>query len=87
VKVSTNNKQGAGWADLQTVTHFKNAIRGEMPKWYNALPLLDIDNLNWDILRNQFEKDYRAAPTISSVIQKLSEIEQRDIELVHKSVS
>ena len=40
-----NNKTGAGWTDPQTVTHFRNALRGEVLKWYNALPLLDIDNL------------------------------------------
>ncbi len=25
-----NNKQGAGWTYLQTVTHFRNALRGEV---------------------------------------------------------
>jgi hypothetical protein len=69
-----NNKQGPGWTDLQTVTHFRNTLRGEVLKWYNALPLLDIDNLNWDTGRNQFEKDYQAAPTISLVIQNLSKL-------------
>jgi hypothetical protein len=54
------------------VTHFSNDLRGEVLKWYNALPLLD--NLNRDSVKTQFEKDYRAAPTISSVIQKLTEI-------------
>jgi hypothetical protein len=42
-----NNKQGAGWTDIQTVIHFRNAIRGEVLKWYNALPLMDVDNLVW----------------------------------------
>jgi hypothetical protein len=41
-----NNKQGGGWTNLQTITHFRNALRGELLKWYNALLLLDIDNLN-----------------------------------------
>ncbi len=31
-------KQGGGWTNLQTVTHFRNALRGEVLKWYNALP-------------------------------------------------
>ena len=25
-----NNRQGAGWRDLQTVTHFRNTLRGEV---------------------------------------------------------
>jgi hypothetical protein len=62
--------------NLQIVTHFRNTLRGEVQKWYNALPLLDIDYLNWDIVQTQFEQYYRAAPTISSVIQKLPEIKQ-----------
>jgi hypothetical protein len=53
-----NNKQIAGWTVLQTVTHFRNALRGEVLKWYNALSLLHIDNLNWDNVKTQFEKDY-----------------------------
>jgi hypothetical protein len=69
-----NNEKGSGWTNLQTETHFRNALRDEVLKWYNALPLLDVDNLNWDIVKAQFEQDYRAAPTISSVIQKLPEV-------------
>ncbi len=82
-----NNKQGGGWTNLQTITHFRNALRGEVLKWYNALPLLDIDNLDWEIVCTQFEQDYRAAPTISSVIQKLPEIKQKDNESVNQYVS
>ncbi len=51
-KVITN-KQGVGWTNLQTVTHFRNALRGGVLKWYNALPLLDIDNLNWDSVKTK----------------------------------
>jgi hypothetical protein len=32
-----NNKQGGGWTNLQTVTHFRNALRVKVFKWYNAL--------------------------------------------------
>jgi hypothetical protein len=62
-------------------------LRGEVLKWYNALPLLDIDNLNWDIVKTQFEQDYRAALKISLVIQKLPEIKLKDIESVNQYVS
>ena len=52
-----NNKQEGGWTDLQTVTHFRKALRGQVLKWYNMLPLMDIDNLNWEIVKGQFEND------------------------------
>jgi hypothetical protein len=57
-----NNKQGAGWTDIQTVTYFINAIRGEVLKWYNALPLMDVDNLIWENVKTLFEKDFCATP-------------------------
>ncbi len=62
---------------IQTLTHFRNALRGEVLRWYNALPLLDVENLNWVNDKTQFEQDSRAAPSISSVIQKLPEIRQK----------
>jgi hypothetical protein len=73
-----NNKQGGGWTDLQTLTHLRNALRGEVSKWHNALSLLDVDNLNWENVRSQLEQDFRATPKISSGIQKLPEIRQKD---------
>ena len=82
-----NNKHGGGWTDLQTLTHFRNALRGEVLKWYNALPLLDVDNINWENVKTQYEQDFRATPTISSVIQKLPEIRQKDNESVIQYVS
>ncbi len=57
--------------DLQTVTHFRNALRGEVLKWYNALPLMAVDNLIRVNVITQFEQDFRATPTVSSVLQKL----------------
>jgi hypothetical protein len=32
-----NNKQEGGWTHLQAATHFRNAFKGEVLKWYNAL--------------------------------------------------
>jgi hypothetical protein len=82
-----NNKQGAGWTNLQTVTNFRKTLRGEVLKWYNALPLLGIDDLNWVSVKTQFEKNYRAAPTISLVVQKLPEIKQKENKSVNKYLS
>jgi hypothetical protein len=63
-----NNKQGGDWTEFQAVTHFSNTPRGEVLKWYNALPLMDVANLNWKNVRTQIEEDFRAAPMISSMI-------------------
>jgi hypothetical protein len=38
------------------VTHFRNALKGEVPKWYNVLPLVAVDNLIWVNVRTQFEQ-------------------------------
>jgi hypothetical protein len=47
------NKQGGGWTDLQTVTHFRNVLGGQVLKQHQALPLMipDGDYLfptNWN---------------------------------------
>ena len=82
-----NNKQGANWTDAQTITHFRNALRGKALKWYNMLPLMELNNLNWDLVKAQFEEDFQASPNSSSVIQKLPEIKQKDDEKVIDYVS
>ena len=51
------------------------------------LPLMEINNLNWDLVKAQFEEDFKAAPSSSSVIQKLPEIRQKDDETVIDYVS
>ena len=58
-----------------------------MLKWYNALPLFDIDNLNWIAVKARFERDFKASPTICSVISKLPEIRQKDNKSVIQYVS
>jgi hypothetical protein len=69
------------------VTHFRNALKIEVLNLHNALPLIDVDNLIWENVKIQFEKDYRATPTVSSIIQKLPEIRQKDNESVIQYVS
>ncbi len=82
-----SNKQGGGWTDLQIMTHFRNALRDKVLRWFNVLPLLDVNNLDCKIVKNQFEQDFRATPTVSLVIQKLPEIKQKDSELVIQYVN
>ena len=82
-----NNKQGGNWTDVQTITHFRNALRGKALKWYNMLPLMELNNLDWGLVKAQFEEDFQASPSSSSVIQKLPEIRQKDDETVIDYVS
>jgi hypothetical protein len=49
-----NNTQGSEMTEQKTRTHFRNAHRGELLKWYSALPLMDVDNLIWENVRTQF---------------------------------
>jgi hypothetical protein len=69
------------------VTYFRNALRGEILKWCNALPLMDVDNLRWENLRTLFNQDFEATPTVLSVIKKLPEIRQKHNETVLQYVS
>jgi Retrotransposon gag protein len=78
-----NNKQGGAWTDDNTITYFRNALRGPMVTWYESLTIIDATQLTWDRLRRTFERDYRAAPTTSTVISRLTEIKQKDGESVN----
>jgi hypothetical protein len=51
----------------------KQGLKREVFKWFNALPLMDVDILNRKNVRAQFEQDFRTTSTLSSVIQKLTE--------------
>ena len=77
------NRTGGGWTDAQTLTHFRNALRGDMIAWYNGLTLLEDAPITWAYLREKFERDFRASPTVSTVISKLPEIRQKDSENVN----
>ena len=46
-----------------------------------------VNNLDWNIVKAQFEEDYTATPSISSVIQKMPEIWQKDNETVIQYIS
>ena len=78
-----NNKRGGAWTDDNTITYFRNALRGPMVTWFESLTIIDATQLTWDRLRGTFERDYRAAPTTSTVISRLTEIKQKDGESVN----
>jgi hypothetical protein len=52
-------------------------MKEEVLKWYCAILLMDVDKLNWEIVKTQFEQDFRAAPKISTVISRLQDIKQK----------
>jgi hypothetical protein len=81
------NKTGGNWTDIQTITHFRNALRGDMVSWYDTITLLDDTALTWINLKTKFERDFQAAPTTSKVIARLPELRQQDHENVIKYVS
>ena len=81
------NKTGGNWTDIQTITHFRNALRGDMVSWYDTITLLDDTAMTWAILKAKFERDFQAAPSTSKVIAKLPELRQQDHENVNKYVS
>ncbi len=81
------NKTGGNWTDIQTITHFRNALRGDMVSWYDTITLLDDTPVTWNNLRTKFERDFQAAPTTSKVIARLPELRQQDHENVNKYVS
>jgi hypothetical protein len=81
------NKTGGNWSDIQTITHFRNALRGDIISWYDTITLLDDTALTWDNLKAKFERDFQAAPTTSKVIARLPELRQQDNENVNKYVS
>ena len=77
-----NHKNGAAWTDAQTITHVKNAFRGDLIDWFNSLSALGIDNTNWDNVKTAFENDYRVKTSTTSMVQKIPEIKQAQDETV-----
>ena len=77
-----NHKTGAGWTDEQTITHVRNAFRGDLIDWYDSLGALGIDSKVWDNVKTSFETDFRAAPSVTSVVHKIPEIKQLEGETV-----
>jgi hypothetical protein len=77
-----NHKNGAGWTDEQTITHVRNAFRGDLIDWYDSLAALGIDSKVWDNVKNSFETDFRAAPSVTSVVHKIPDIKQQENETV-----
>ena len=78
-----SHKNAAQWTDLQTITHFRNALRGTSAlNWFNSLEHLGVNVAVWAEVKTRFEVDFKAAPTNSSVVFKIADIKQADNESV-----
>ena len=78
-----SHKNAAQWTDLQTITHFRNALRGTSAlNWFNSLEHLGVNVAVWADIKTRFEVDFKAAPTNSSVVFKIADIKQADSESV-----
>ena len=78
-----SHKEAAAWTDAQTITHFRNALRGTSAlNWFNSLEHLGINVTVWDNIKTRFELDFKAAPTNSSVVFKIADIKQAENESV-----
>ena len=65
-----NQKIEAAWTDKQTVTHVRNAFRGDLMDWFDSLHFLGIDTTVWENIRSAFETDFKAAPSVTSNVNK-----------------
>ena len=77
-----NHKTGAAWRDVQTITHVRNAFRGNLIDWFDSLSALGIDTAVWNNVKTALEIDFRAANSITSVVQKIPGIKQMEKETV-----
>ena len=78
-----SHKEAAQWTDLQTITHFRNALRGTSAlNWFNSLEHLGVNIAEWASVKKRFEVDFKAAPTNSSVVFKIADIKQAENESV-----
>ena len=78
-----SHKEAAQWTDLQTITHFRNALRGTSAlNWFNSLEHLGVNIAVWANVKTRFEVDFKAAPTNSSVVFKIADIKQAENESV-----
>ena len=71
-----NHKTGATWTNAKTITHVKNAFRGDLIDWFDSLSALGIDTTNWDNVKTAFENNFRVKTSAASIVQQIPEIKQ-----------
>ena len=85
-KVLTH-KSGARWTDEQTITHFRNALRDKVIDWFDTLADYGLDTTVWETIQTQFEIDYKAKPTATTIVSQLPDISQKQDESVNEYFS
>ena len=87
-----NHKIEAAWTDKQTVTHVRNAFRGDLMDWFDSLHFLGIDTTVWENIRSAFETDFKAAPSVTSNVNKtyknlnLNEQQRKEYQGYHHDI-
>ena len=50
-----SHKEAAQWTDAQTITHFRNALRGTSAlEWFSSLEHLGVDTKVWSNVKTRF---------------------------------
>ena len=82
-----NHRDGTEWTDQQFITHVRNALRGDMIDWFDGLKPMKVDITVWANIQRIFEVDFEAAPTASSVVNRIPTIKQGEQETVVMYIS
>ena len=82
-----NHRDGTEWNDQQFITHVRNALRGDMIDWFDGLKPMKVDITVWANIQKVFEVDFEAAPTASSVVNRIPTIKQGEQESVVMYIS
>ena len=82
-----NHRDGTEWTDQQFITHVRNALRGDMIDWFDGLKPMKVDTTIWANIQRIFEVDFEAAPTASSVVNRIPTIKQGEQETVVMYIS
>ena len=68
------HKAGATWTDRHAITHFRNALRGNVIGWFDTLADFGVNTNVWERIQKRFEIDYYEKPTTTSIVSQLPEI-------------
>ena len=82
-----NHRDGTEWNDQQFIKHIRNTLRGDMIDWFDGLKPMKVDITVWANIQKVFEVDFEAAPTASSVVNRIPTIKQGDQESVVMYIS
>ena len=76
------HKTGVAWTDEKIITHVRNAFRGFLIDSFDSLTAIGVDTVVWDNVKMAFEPDFRAPPSVTSMVHKSPNIKQMENETV-----